>query len=310
MSSLREALHNYLTMRRGLGFKLHSEGAALSSFVAYMEQEEADYISTSLALAWAQAPTSVQPARWAQRLRCVRGFARYCSAIDPRTEIPSAGLLPFTHQRPTPYFFTDEDIRKLLDAALHASARDSMAQHTFFCLFGLLSVTGLRISEALGIAPKDVDLDEGILTIRSSKFGKSRLVPLHTSTITALVNYGKRREQILAGRQVPYWFANAQGTRVSYDVVRDAFRRLTKQIGLRSRSDGRRPHLHDLRHRFAMVTVLQWYRNGEDVERRLPVLSAYLGHVEVCNTYWYLSASPDLLEAAKGRLERCWEQRP
>jgi integrase len=135
-------------------------------------------------------------------------------------------------------------------------------------------------------------------------------VPLHTSTIAALVSYEKRRDKILAGRRAPYWFVNAQGARVSYDVVRDAFRRLTKQIGLCNRSDGRRPHLHDLRHRFAMVTVLQWYRNGEDVERRLPVLSAYLGHVEVCNTYWYLSASPDLFEAARGRLERRWEQQP
>jgi integrase len=199
---------------------------------------------------------------------------------------------------------------KLLDAAFHAPARDGMANHTFSCLFGLLSVTGLRISEALGIALEDVNLAEGILTIRSSKFGKSRLVPLHTSTIAALVSYEKRRDKILAGRRAPYWFVNAQGARVSYDVVRDAFRRLTKQIGLCNRSDGRRPHLHDLRHRFAMVTVLQWYRNGEDVERRLPVLSAYLGHVEVCNTYWYLSASPDLFEAARGRLERRWEQQP
>lgn len=306
MSVLREALNDYLAMRRGLGFKLHSDGTGLSSFVSFMEEVQADYITIRQALAWAQMPTSVQPAQWARRLTFVRGFARYCSAIDARTEVPPTELLPFDHQRPAPYLFTNENIRRLLQASLLLRAKDGLRNHTLHCLFGLLSVTGLRISEALGLLLEDVDLDEGVLTIRSSKFGKSRLVPLHTSTVTALEDYRERREKFLAGRQVAHWFVNPRGERLRYDAVLGTFRRLLKRIGLHDQNGGRKPRLHDFRHSFAMATLVQWYRDGEDVERRLPVLSAYLGHVEVSNTYWYLSASPELLAAAKDRLEQRW----
>jgi len=306
MSTLRELLQDYLTMRRALGFKLRTEGTGLLSFVAFMEQAQADSISTDLALAWAKQPTSVQPARWAQRLSYVRGFARYCRAIDPRTEIPPLGLLPFPHQRPNPYFFTDDDIERLLQGALRLPAKEGLANHTFYCLFGLLSVSGLRICEALGLTLDDVDLDEGILRIRSTKFGKSRLVPLHPTTVEVLTDYRARREQFLAGRQVPHWFVNARGGRLGYDCALRAFHRLT--AGLSSQPGRRRPRPHDLRHRFALMTVLHWYRDGQDVQPRLPVLSAFLGHVQASETYWYLSACPELLGAAKERLERHWEQ--
>jgi integrase/recombinase XerD len=306
MSTLRDRLQDYLTTRRALGFKLRTDGTGLLSFVAFMEQAHAAYISTDLALAWAKQPTSVRPARWAQRLRYVRGFARYCRAIDPRTEIPPLGLLPFTHQRPSPYFFTDDDIDGLLQGALVLPAKEDFAQHTLHCLFGLLSVAGLRISEALGLTLNDVDLDEGILTIRATKFGKSRLVPLHATTVRVLVDYRERREQCLGGRPVPHWFVTANGGRLGYDSVRRAFRRLT--AGLGSQPGRARPRLHDLRHRFAVLTLLHWYREGQDVQRRLPTLSAFLGHVQVSDTYWYLSACPALLEAAKQCLERHWEQ--
>ncbi|MCP3885556.1 MAG: tyrosine-type recombinase/integrase [Propionibacteriaceae bacterium] len=307
MSTLRELLQDYLATRRALGFKLRTDGTGLLSFVAFMEQARADSISTDLALAWAKQPTSVQPARWAQRLSYVRGFARYCSAIDPRTEIPPSGLLPFPHRRPSPYFFTDEDIERLLQGALQWPAQDGLANHTFSCLFGLLGVSGLRISEALGLTLDDVDLDEGILTISSTKFGKSRLVPLHATTVEVMTDYRERRERFLAGRQVPHWFVNSRGGPLGYDTVLRAFHRLT--AGLPSQQGRARPRLHDLRHRFALVTVVHWYRDGQDVQRLLPVLSAFLGHVQVSDTYWYLSACPELLDAAKERLERHWEQR-
>lgn len=306
MSTLRELLHDYLAMRRALGFKLRTEGTGLLSFVAFMEQAQAEYIATDLALAWAKQPTSVQPTQWARRLSCVRGFARYCSAIDPRTEVPPLGLLPFPHRRPNPYFFTDDDINRLLQGALQWPAKEGLANHTLFCLFGLISVSGLRISEALGLTLDDVDLDAGILTIRSTKFGKSRLVPLHATTVEVLTDYRERREQFLAGRQVPHWFVNAHGGRLGYDCVLHAFHRLT--AGLPNQPGRARPRLHDLRHHFALVTVVHWYRDGQDVQRRLPVLSAFLGHVQVSDTYWYLSACPELLDAAKARLERHWEQ--
>jgi integrase len=309
MSTLREALGDYLAMRRALGFKLRSDGVALSSFVSFLEHAHADYISTQRALAWAQMPTSVQPVRWARRLCFVRGFARYCSAIDPRTEIPPLGLLPFHHQRPTPYRFTDEDIRGLLLRSLELPADDGLTNHTFYCLFGLLSVTGIRISEALRLTMDDVDLDEAVLIVHSSKFGKSRLVPLHASTVKVLVDYSTRRAQSLNGRLIPHWFVNRRGERLGYYAVLGTFRRLTRALGLVSQGR-RRPRLHDLRHRFAQATLLQWYRNGDDVERRLPALSTYLGHVEIGDTYWYLSACPELLEAAKDRMEKNWERTP
>ncbi len=308
MNTLRELLQEYLAMRRALGFKLRTEGTGLMSFVAFMEGTQADHISIALALNWATKPTSVQPYRSAQRLSYVRGFARYCSAFDARTEVPPSDLLPFPHQRPSPYFLSDEDIDHLLQGALRWPATDGLANHTYYCLFGLLSVSGLRIGEALGLAVDDVDLDDGILTIRSSKFGKSRLVPLHASTIKVLVSYCQRREHFLAGRDVAHWFVNAHGARLGYDAVLDVFHRLTAELP--SQPGRARPRLHDLRHRFALATVLHWYRDGQDVERRLPVLSAFLGHVEVSNTYWYLSAWPELLEAARVRLERHWGPTP
>lgn len=306
MNTLRDMLQDYLAMRRALGFKLHTEGTGLLAFVAFMEQSYADYISTDLALAWAKQPTSVRPNRWAQRMSYVRGFARYCRAFDPRTEVPPLGLLPFAHQRPSPYFFTDNDINCLLQDALGMPTKEKFANDTLHCLFGLLSVSGLRIGETLGLTLDDVDLDEGILTIRATKFGKSRLVPLHETTVKVLVDYRERRERFLAGRHVPHWFVGANGGRLGYDSVRRVFRRLTARLP--SQPGRPRPRLHDLRHRFAVMTLLNWYREGHDVQQRLPTLSAFLGHVEVSDTYWYLSACPELLDAANERLEHHWEQ--
>ena len=171
-----------------------------------------------------------------------------------------------------------------------------------------LSVSGLRICEALALTRDDIDLDDGILTIRSSKFGKSRLVPLHATTVAVMVDYLEHRDRFLAGRRIQYWFVNSRGARLGYDVVHDTFQSLTAGMG--DRNAGRRPHLHDLRHRFALLTLLHWYRDGQDIERRLPILSAFLGHVEVKDTYWYLSACPELMGAAKDRLEQRWGGRP
>ncbi len=306
MSTLRELLQDYLAMRRALGFKLHAEGIGLLSFITFMECAQADFISTDLALAWAKQPTMAQPIWWAQRLSYVRGFARYCHAIDPRTEVPQPGLLPFSRQRQSPYFFTDEDIDRLLQNALELPLKEGFMNQTLYCLFGLLAVSGLRISEALGLTQNDVDLEQGVLTIRSTKFGKSRLVPLHTTTVKVLVDYREHREQFLAGRQVPHWFINAHGGCLSYNCAHYAFRRLTN--GLPSQPGRSRPRMHGLRHRFALKTLLNWYRDEQDVEQRLPTLSAFLGHVQVSDTYWYLSACPELLGAAKDRLERHWGQ--
>jgi integrase/recombinase XerD len=308
MSALHQILQDYLAMRRGLGFKLYMAGLYLQDFVSFLETRQAKFITITLALAWAQQPRAADPSWWAQRLSYVRGFARYCSAIDPRTEIPPVALLPFHGKRANPYFYTDEEIKHLLQAALAQPAEYGLQGWTYYCLLGLLTVTGLRIGEAIKLTLSDVDLKEGILMIRATKFGKSRLVPLHSSTQDVLAEYLQHRQRFLAGRAADTLFVNLRGSRLEIGQVQRVFRRLSRQVGVRAPTARHGPRLHDLRHRFASATLLQWYRDGQDVERRLPVLSAYLGHANPSDTYWYLSAIPELLGCAKARLEGYWEQ--
>jgi integrase/recombinase XerD len=311
MNTLREAIHEYLSMRRALGFKLREAGARLLDFVTFMEQHRAPYITQQLALTWAQQSPAVQPSTWAQRLRFVRGFARYRSATDPRTQIPPESLLPFRPQRAQPYFYTDEEIQSLLRAALKLpSSNGELRPWTYHALFGLLSVSGMRLGEACNLELQDVDLKAAVLTVRGAKFGKSRLLPLHASTCNVLGDYIARRERFwLARPNSPYLFVSNRGNRLDGGEIHRTFYILSRQIGLRGLSDSHGPRIHDLRHRFAVKTLLHWYRAGEDSERRLPILSAYLGHVHVADTYWYLSAWPELMREAMRRLERRWKER-
>ena len=305
MNTLRKSVQDYLAMRHSLGFKLQDAGVGLLDFVAFMEQRHASHITTSRALKWAQKPT-LQPTEWARRLSFVRGFARYHSAIDPRTQVPPDGLLPYRPRRAQPYLYTSEEIRHLLHAALNLSSTAVLRPWTYHGLLGLLSVSGLRISEALNLEVADVDLNEGVLTIRGAKFGKSRLLPLHCSTRQVLANYLTRREHFLAGRSAAYLFITGRGNRLDGGNVRHTFYALSRQIGLRSPAASHGPRLHDFRHRFAVETLLKWYRSGEDVERRLPLLSTYLGHVHPSDTYWYLSLCPELMGLAVKLLEYHW----
>ncbi len=291
MNTLREALQDYLAMRRALGFKLHDAGVGLQDFVSFLERKRTSYITTRVALEWAQRPATVQPAHWAQRLTFVRGFARYRSATDPRTEIPPWGLLPFRPKRARPYLYTRDEICALLKASLDLSPNDALRRWTYYGLLGLLAVSGLRVSEALSIRLNDVDLQNAVLTVHGTKFGKSRLVPLHIST---------RRM---------YFFISKRGNRLDGAEVRRTFYVLSRQTGLRGESASHGPRLHDFRHRFAVQTLVEWYRCGKDVERRLPVLSTYLGHVHVADTYWYLTACPELMGLAVERLEGRWRAR-
>lgn len=310
MNTLRTLLEDYLAMHRALGFKLRTEGTGLKTFVSYLEAAGIDHITNEVALSWARLPESVQPVQLARRLGFVRGFARYCSAIDSRTQVPPPDLIPATRVRRPPHFFSDSDIEQLLHASLALPPVGGLRRWTFHCLFGLLSVSGLRIGEAIALTFEDVDLQEAILTIRSTKFGKSRLVPMHSSTVTVLAEYMRRRQALHPARPADHVFVNERGTPLSHDQSINTFQRLLEGIGVSPQRIGRRPHLHDLRHRFAMKTIMQWYRDGQDAERRLPVLSAYLGHTEPRDTYWYLSACPELMGLARERLERHWEHRP
>jgi integrase/recombinase XerD len=275
VNTLREAIDEYLSLRRSLGFKLREDGARLLDFATFMEQRKASYISNKLALSWAQAPTA-RPTEWARRLGFVRVFARHRSASDPRTQIPPNGLLPDKSTRPQPYIYSEHEVQTLLNAALKMHCRTTLRPWTYYCLFGLLSVSGLRLGEALNLELQDVDLDAAVLTIRSGKFGKSRLVPLHASTCRVLADYIARRNRFAAGKSISsHLLVSSRGRRLDVRVVHETFDRLARQIGLRP-SDSRNPRLHDLRHRFALLTLLNWYRKGEDAERLLPILSTYL----------------------------------
>ena len=314
MTTLRSAVQEYLTLRRSLGFKLHEAGKGLLAFVTFMEQHRAAHITTLLALTWAQQPANAQPAHRAQRLSFVRGFAQFRSATDPRTQIPAQGLLPFQPKRARPYLYSEAEIRDLLRAALHLPCRyerGALRPWVYHCLLGLLSVSGLRLGEARNLELHDVDLQAAVLTIRGAKFGKTRLVPLHASTCHVLADYLRRRTRHWGQRPVsPCVFVSSRGHRLDSGDIHRTFYRLSRQIGLRGATDSHGPRLHDMRHRFATYTLVHWYRSQQDPERKLPLLSAYLGHVHVADTQWYLSGSPELMREAMRRLERRWEDQP
>jgi integrase len=298
---LCDALEEYLKVRRALGFKLRNSGGLLQRFVTYAEQEGASSITTELAVRWAMEQKNCQPAQWANRLLLVRRFARYVSALDPGTEIPPLGLFPHRFHRKDPYLYTDEEIVRLIEAARQLRSPRGLRAATYATLFGLLAVTGMRMREPIALDRDDVDLTPGILTVRGTKFGKSRIVPVHASTREALRRYRAARDRICPRAQS--FFVSERGTRLTVQTVWWTFVRLSRQIGLRGPADRHGPRLHDLRHGFAIETLLRWYRAGVDVEQHLPELSTYLGHVHVADTYWYITAVPELLQLATLRLE-------
>jgi integrase len=305
VSAFHDALEAYIDLRRGLGTELRDPAARLRHFVEFLEQEGATTITTELALRWATAPTHTTPAAWAQRLGDVRRFAAWMSATDPRVEIPPRGLLPERYRRRPPYIYSDEEILQIVREAGHLSAPRGLRADTYATLFGLLASTGLRISEAVALDCDDVDLRGGILSIQRSKFGKSRLVPIHDSTRCALRRYAKQRKRIFPHPASSAFFLSERGIRVTDCSARYNFAIVSRAVGLRPPTQGRRhgrgPRLHDMRHRFAVRTLLRWYRDGRDVERELPKLATYLGHVHVADTYWYIEAVPELLQLATER---------
>lgn len=306
MSTLARHLTDYLRLRRSMGFKLHRAGQVLPQFVEYLEASGASTITADLAIAWAQLPTGVHPVTWTQRLGAVRGFARYLHTLDPATEIPPCDVYPGQGTRPAPCLFSPPDIVRLLEAA--RGLRPALRAATYETLFGLLAVSGLRISEALALQRSDVDLDGGVMAITSAKSGAVRLLPLHPTTIEALRRYAHERDRACPAARASTFFVSIRGTALCHGPVRVTFIQLTTDIGLRTETV--RPRIHDLRHGFAVSTLLDWYRSGQDVPAYMPVLSAYLGHINPAGTYWYLSAVPELMRLAAGRLENERETQP
>lgn len=307
MSALCSALKDYLALRRSMGFKLGRAGKLLAQFVAYCEAAGAESVRIQLALGWATLPEGGDPSWAAHRLSVVRGFAKHLALIDERTEVPPADLLPARSSRATPYLYAEDEVRKLMAAA--GTLRSPLRRATFQTLLGLLWVTGMRVGEALRLDRDDVDLVHGVLMVRNSKFGKSREIPVHESTTAALHAYAKRRNELWPQASSPAFFVSVAGTRLRYDNFHLAFLGFVREAGIRRRSTACRPRPHDLRHSFAVRTLIGWYRDGGDVESRLPWLSTYLGHVHPANTYWYLSAAPELLGLAAERLETATEGR-
>lgn len=304
MNHMEQALNDYLRIRHSLGFVLRITESSLRNFVAFCQANGASYITTELALRWATQPTQAQPATWAWRLGMVRRFAMWHSASEPRTEIPPVGLLAHRYRRKPPHIYTNKEIERLLRQTQQLPSPKRLRASTYTTLFGLLVATGMRVNEALHLDGPDVDLQAGILHIRRTKFGKSRYLPLHHTTVQALKKYAEVRDRIFTAPATPAFFVCERGRRISEWMARYTFAKVSQQIGLRrsAKGHGRGPRLHDMRHRFAARTLIHWYRAGLDVERELPKLTTYLGHVHVNDTYWYLEAVPELLQLATDRL--------
>jgi integrase/recombinase XerD len=302
MSALAEQVLNYLTVRRALGFKLVGESQLLREFVVFADAAGQRTITTQFAMGWARRPTTDSPNYLSRRLRAVRGFARYLHALDPTCEIPPIELLPASKHRPAPYLYRDEEIIALMTAA--SGLCPPLRAATFQTLIGLLACTGLRIGEAIRLDREDFDPVTQLLTVRDSKFGKSREVLLHPSTVHALLDYGETRDRLCPHPKERSLFITTRGTRLCHPTIYAPFRALLDQVGVRHQAPSRRVRVHDLRHSFAVKTLLGWYRDGGDVASRMPLLSTYMGHVDPAATYWYLSAAPELLHLAAERLEQ------
>lgn len=303
MSALHEAVDDYIAVRRCLGFKLVAYPWMLHDFVDYLEAHGESKITTQLALEWAQRPGAGSHLSYlGKRLCVVRGFARHLRAFDPATEVPAAYLMGWQSCRATPYIYSEADIQAVMSAA--GSLKPESRAFTYETLVGLLFVTGARVGEMIRLDRDDIDWDDAVVVIRYSKFGKSRELPLHPSTVDSLVRYAEVRDRVCPQPETSSFFVNTLGRRLAYETVQQVFNKLTDAAGLRARSDNCRPRIHDIRHSLACTTLIDWYRSGVDVQAQLPVLSAWLGHAKPENSYWYLSAVPELLALAAERRQQ------
>ena len=295
-------------MRRSVGYALRQEGHMLASFVEYLERRGATHVTIEAALGWASAPAHASPTWWAKRLAVVRGFAAYLKTVEEDTEVPPKGLLSSRASRTTPYLFTPEQITALMVAARALTC--PLRAATFEALIGLMAVTGLRTGEAMALDRADVDLAQGMLTIWRSKLGKSRQVPLHQTTTAALARYAALRDELWVRAATPSFLLSGGGTRLNHTNASTTFAGLLADAGIAAPPGRPRPRLYDLRHSFAVTTLINWHAGDADVQARLPVLSTWMGHVKPSTTYWYLQAAPELLAVTTLRLEHYLEGQP
>jgi len=302
MSSLYEHVDDYLRLRRALGFKLERHGRILPQLVAYLEAAGASTVTRELAISWARLPATAHPQHWAARLAIARGFAAYLQTIDPQTEVPPAGVFAVRYQRPAPYLWSQADICRLLKAARALRPPLKAASHE--ALFGLLAVTGMRVGEAVALDVDDVALDDGVIAIgeQIAKLERARLLPLHSTTVDALKRYVTTRQRLCPRPRTTAFFLSAAGTALNRSAVSKTLRKITTALGLRTETV--HPRTHDLRHSFAVDTLIGWQRSGVQIDEQITVLSTYLGHVSPADTYWYLTATPELMALAAQRLDQ------
>ncbi|MDA8356396.1 MAG: tyrosine-type recombinase/integrase [Actinomycetota bacterium] len=300
MSGLRRGLCDYLTLRRSLGYKLERAGSVLGDFVTFTEEAGSSHVRTEVALSWALR-TANPESRWrADRLAMVRRFARYLHAVDPAHEVPPVGLIPGHRRRPAPFLYSVEQVLSLMEASRRL--RTPIQAATVECIIGLLWSTGLRVAEAIRLDDADLDAVARSLLVRETKGGRSRWVPLDDSVMAALLAYMALRDEVFPRRRCTSLFVSTVGHRLDSGNLGVAFRSTLAMTDIGTTANGRLPRLADLRHSFAVTTLTRWHGERRDVRALLPVLSTYLGHVSPASTYWYLSASPELLAAAAGRL--------
>ncbi len=298
----------YLALRRSLGFGLVSHGRSLLDFARYADQ--IDYrgpLTVDLALRWAESSDSNDPSATARRLSIIRGFARHRAAFDPTTEIPPTGLLGRAIRRKPPHIYSEAEIADLLHAATELRPHGGLRPHCYATLFAVLASTGLRISEAQRLSCKDVDLTAGVVTVRAGKFRKSRLVPLHHSALEPLRRYAAYRD-LCCGARSESFFRTEYAPSLTHMPVQRAFLEIRHRLGWTAEGRARLPRIHDIRHTFVVRRLLRWSEEGIDVDRKIAVLATYLGHAKVTDTYWYLTAVPELMALTARRFE-CFARR-
>lgn len=315
MKSFDEAAVGYLILRRSVGFRFERHEIYLREFISFLKERRARWITTQLALQFATCRVGHGSKTQAARLSVARGFATYMLGVDPRTEVPPLGLLPPRRVRAKPYIYTAAEVRRVLKAARECdSVYHPLRPWNLYCILGLLAVTGMRISEVINLRPEDIDWEQRVLTVRKTKFGKTRIVPLRASTMKVLTTFAAKREREVARRErknrrkALYFFFSKRGQRYDASYIWRVFCGLSREVGLRQPGDRHGPRLHDFRHRFAVESLVRCYKKGGRVEHGLSLLSTYLGHTQVSHTYWYLSCSPRLMAAARDRLESRWKE--
>lgn len=306
MSTLSAELDRYLVIRRSLGHDLRTAERILRRFVSFADAQGDDRVSTALFLRWHAAFGAAGRQTWAARLIMVRLFAQWLHGLDSRHEVPPQGLLPSRQRRQRPHIYGEDQIRRIVEVAAELPSENGIRSLTYPAFFGLIAVTGLRVSEAISLGVDDVDLDAGVITVLRGKFGKERLLPVEETTRIRLREYAEERDRLLAKRP-PAFFVSDRGERLTDCAARYNFAHVCQSIGLRQpqrfNRHGRGPRIHDLRHSFAVRTLVGWYRAGKDPNREMIKLTTYLGHSKPAHTYWYIEAIPELLELASRRAE-------